>query len=53
MTCAIRENAESKIWNRIEQLKLRKLARSKKKHENNVSLKIGILGENFELGMNF
>lgn len=42
MTCAIREGAEQKIWKRLEQLKLRKLVRSKRNDQP--PLKIGILG---------
>ena len=45
MTCAIREGAEQKIWNRIRQLKLRKIVRNKKLNSQN-ALKIGILGKN-------
>lgn len=40
MTCAIREGAEDKIWRRVQQLKLRKIARNKTKPR----MKIGILG---------
>uniref|UniRef100_A0A915HQU1 CDK5RAP1-like protein n=1 Tax=Romanomermis culicivorax TaxID=13658 RepID=A0A915HQU1_ROMCU len=40
MTCAIREGAEEKIWRRIEQLKLMKIIRSKRRQ----GMKIGILG---------
>ncbi|KAK9505050.1 hypothetical protein O3M35_009200 [Rhynocoris fuscipes] len=42
MTCSIRENAETKIWNRIQHL--RGLKRTRLLHKNKPQLKIGILG---------
>lgn len=42
MTCAIRENAETKIWNRLEHLKAMKSTRSNTRKKP--PLKIGILG---------
>ena len=41
MTCAVREGAEQKIWNRLEYLKSLKKKRSKYKTPFN----IGILGK--------
>lgn len=38
MTCAIRDSAESKIWNKLKELKAFKI-KLKKKH-----MKVGILG---------
>ncbi|XP_067003045.2 CDK5RAP1-like protein [Anabrus simplex] len=42
VTCAIREGAESKVWNKIENLKGLKKARAKRKDKP--QMKIGILG---------
>lgn len=45
MTCAIREGAENKIWNKlISQLKTLKIKRSKQPNKH--PLKIGVLGRN-------
>lgn len=42
ITCAIRDGAESKVWNRLEYLKGIRNSRNKKK--NTVQMKIGLLG---------
>lgn len=50
MTCAIRENAETKIWNKLEHLKAMKITRINVKKK--VPLKIGILGTHFFIILN-
>ncbi|CAH1405557.1 unnamed protein product [Nezara viridula] len=42
MTCAIRENAESKVWNKLRHLKYMK--KNRLQYKKKPSLKIGILG---------
>lgn len=46
MTCAIREGAENKIWNKILN-NLKALKKNRQKLKNKPSLKIGILGKLF------
>lgn len=46
MTCAIREGAENKIWNKIVN-NLKALKKNRQKLKNKPSLKIGILGKLF------
>jgi len=41
-TCAIRENAEQRIWSKLEHLKHKKLKRQRNKHQH--PLQVGILG---------
>lgn len=43
MTCAIRDNAESKVWNKLRHLKY--LKKNRLRYKKKPSLKIGILGE--------
>lgn len=42
VTCAIREGAESKIWNRLDYLK--SLKRIRKQMKSKPALKVGLLG---------
>lgn len=51
MTCAIREGAENKIWNKILN-NLKALKKNRQKLKNKPSLKIGILGKLFINCMN-
>ena len=45
MTCAIREDAENKIWQRVAQLKVMKQQKKGKKEE----LTVGIIGKKIYL----
>lgn len=46
MTCAIREGAENKIWNKLVN-NLKSLKKNRQKQTNKPSLKIGVLGKLF------
>jgi len=45
VTCAIREGAETKVWNKLKHLRVLKKAREKQ--NLTPQLKIGILGKNY------